>query len=192
MCLTVASTWVGDTDKSEGIRYLINIVTALCLGMVWCGIWSFANRLFGRNTRFGRHLFILGCGVVAIGLWGFVSGAIAYALSFEVFARYGKLFEIAILAAMVFFHLQSIKPYRIRLFAVISIILALFGSGLTLITNYNSNGRLAGELFMHELLPPAIRLTANKPVSQFINGSARLKTRVDEERAKSVNGDEAD
>ena len=192
ICLAIAGTWGGDTEKFELIRYFIAIVAVLCLGMVWCGIWSFANRLFGGHARLGRHLFILGCGFTALQVWGLVSGAIAYAFSFEVFTRYGQHVVIAILAAMVFYHLRQIKPYRTRYFAIVSITLALIGSGLTLMINYNSNGRLAGELFMHERFPSAVRISADKPVSQIIGKAAELKTRVDEERTKSVSGDDSD
>jgi len=192
VCLTMASTWVDDTDKFEATRYLFAIIIALCLGMIWCGIWSFASRLFGGNARLGRHLFILGCGYAALESWSLVSTAIAFALSLEIFTRYGAHVEIAIIAAMVFYHLLNINPGRTRLFAVISITLALLGSGLMLMINYHSNGRLANELFMHERLPPVFRLSPDKPVSQIISDAARLKTRVDEERAKQVSGDEAD
>ena len=190
MCLTGVNTWVGDTDKFEVTRYLIAIVTMLCLGMIWCGIWSFANRLFGGIARLGRHLFILGCGFAAIEAWSLVSTTIAFALSLEMFTRYGTHVEIAIFATMVFFHLLNIKPGRTRLFAGISISLAVLVSGLMLMINYHSNGRLANELFMHERLPPAVRLSPDKPVSQFISDAARLKTRVDKDRAEPVIGDE--
>jgi hypothetical protein len=188
--VAVADIWLGDADKFEATRYLIVIAVTWSLAMLWCGTWSFANRLFEGNSRLGRHLFILGCGFAAIALWSAVSGALAYALSMEVFTRYGSHVVIAILAGMVFFHLLHIKPYRVRLFAATSIILALLGSGLMLMINYRSNGLLADELFMHDRLPPAMRLSRDKPISQFINEAARLKERVDGERTKPVNADE--
>jgi hypothetical protein len=66
----------------------------------------------------------------------------------------------------------------------------VFGSGIMLMINFHSNGLLADELFMHERLPPSVRLSPDKPVSKFISDAARLKTRVDEERAKPANGEE--
>jgi Inner membrane component of T3SS, cytoplasmic domain len=190
--LTVATTWLEDTEKFELIRYLIAVAVALGLGMAWCGLWSFANRLFGGNARLGRHLFILGCGFAALQTWSLLSGTIAYAFSCELFTRYGSHVEIAIIAAMIFHHLLHIKPYRSRLFIVTSVTLALLGSGFMLMINYNSSGRLADELYMHERLPPAVRLSADKPLSRFLGDAAGLKARVDEERTKAVNGDEAD
>ena len=129
----------------------------------------------------GRHLFILACGFAAMEFWSFLSATIAFALSLEIFTRYGTHIEIAIFAAMIFFHLVNIKPGRTNLFAVISIILAVLGSGLMLMINYHSNGRLANELFMDVRMPTAVRLSPDKPVSQFIGDAARLKTRVDKD-----------
>lgn len=192
ICLTVENMWVGDTEKFELIRYITAVVSALCLGLIWCGFWSFANRLFGGSTRLGRHLFIMGCGLAAMEFWGFFSGTIAYALSLELFTRYSSHIVVAILAAMIFYHLLQIKPYRSRLFVMVSITVALLGSGLMLMINYNKNGQFADELFMSERLPPAFRLSDDKPINQFIRDAAKLKNRVDKERSKVVNGDEAD
>lgn len=186
--LTSADAWLGDAGKFEASRYLISMVAVLCLAMVWCGIWSFAGRLFGGQARLGRHLFILGCGIAALVSWGFVSGVVAYAFSLEIFTRYGSHVVIAILSAMVFFHLLLIKPNRVRLFAVISAVLALCGSVLALTINYNSNGFLADELFMHEHLPPVVRMSPDRPVAQLISDAGKLKSRVDQERTRQVSG----
>jgi len=189
ICLAVVGTWEGDAEKFELMRYLIAVVATLGLGMVWCGGWSFANRLFGGNTRLGRHLFILGCGLAAMELWSIACAAFAYALSFEMATRYGDHVQIAILATMVFYHLLQINPSRTRLFATASIAMSVLCSGLLLISNYNSDGRLADELFMHERFPPALRLSADKPVSAFLSNAASLKARVDEKRTKLENSD---
>jgi hypothetical protein len=188
---TLVQTWAGDADKFELTRYIIAISVALGLGMFWSGGWSFANRLFGGNTRLGRHLFIFGCGFVAIEAWEVVSSAIAYALSFEAFTRYGSHIQIALLAAMVFYHLLQINPVRSRLFAVVGFALSLLGSGVMLLINYSGEGRLADEHFMSERFPPAVRLSADRSVAQFINSAGGLKAKVDAQRSKLV-GDEAE
>ena len=192
VCLTLAGTWTGDTEKFELVRYLIAVLSAVGLGMVWCGFWAFANRLFGGNARLGRHLFILGCGFTALQLWGLFSGILAYAFSLELFTRYGNHVAIAILTVMVFYHLRHIKPDHAPVLTVSSIAMALLGSGLLLTVNYNGNGRLGDELFMHERYPPCLRLSADKPVSHLLRDALQLKAKVDAERTKSVSGDEAD
>jgi hypothetical protein len=190
--LTIFTTWIDDTKKFTAIRYLSTIAGMLIVGFVWCGIWSFANRLFGGNARLGRHLFILGCGLAAIEIWSLLSNLTAYAFSLEIFTRYGSHGFIALAAAMVFFHLLTINPNRSRHFALFCFMLALLGSGLMLMYNFSSKGKLADELYMSERFPPVIRQSADKPITQLISDTTKLKTKVDEERAKSVSADEED
>lgn len=192
IALTVFNTWIGDTKKFTAIRYLSTIAGMVIAGFVWCGVWSFANRLFGGNARLGRHLFILGCGIAAIEIWSLLSGVTAYAFSLEMFTRYGSHGFIALVAAMVFFHLLTINPNRIRHFALFCVILAMIGSGLMLMYNFSSKGKLADELYMSERFPQVVRQSADKPISQLISDATKLKTKVDEERAKAVSDDEAD
>lgn len=184
--------WLDATEKFDVISLLLTIFVTLCLGMIWCGIWAFANRLFGGNARLGRHLFILGCGFAVMEIWSLVSSAIAYAFSWEKFTRYGSHGTIAVFAVMVFFHLRNIKPGLRHYFAVVSIMVAVFCSGVRLMINYHFNGILADELVMYDRLPPAARISSDKPVSRLISDAARLKADVDRERPKSVSGDETE
>lgn len=190
--LTSIYTWMINAEIKEPTYYPLEIVTVLCVGIAWSGIWASANRLFGKSTRFGRHLFIFGCGFTAILLWDFVACIIAYSLSFELITRYSSHVSIAILAVIVFFHLQHIKPYRTRYNGVCCIVLSVIGSGIMLVVNYNSDNRLADELFMHERLPPVFRLSDNKPVTVLLNDAAKLKAKVDNERTKEGVRDEED
>jgi len=177
-------------EKKEATDYLVAIVIMLSIGIIWSGIWAFANRLFGKSTRLGRHIFIFGSGFTALLLWDFVANTIAYAFSFEAVTRYGSHISIAIIATMIFFHLQHINPYRTRFLGLFCIALSIIGSGVTLALNYNSDNKLADELFMSERLPPSFRLSADRPVASFISDAAKLKPRVDKERTRDVNGDE--
>ena len=190
--VTVLSTWLDDTEKFKALRYLTSIAGMLSVAMVWCGIWAFANRLFGGQARLGRHLFIAGCGLVALTVWGIASAVAAYAFSLEVFTRYGNHVEIAIAATMMFFHLSTINPHRRRPFVLTAVIVGLLGSGLMLIQNYQGHDRLADELYMHYLLPPSTRHSADKSVDQFMAEAAKLKAKADEARTRSVTGGDAD
>jgi hypothetical protein len=192
VCFAGLSTWLETTEKFEEISFFMTIVVTICLGMVWCGGWAFANRLFGGNARLGRHIFILGFGFASMEIWSMVSSAIAYSFSWEIFTRYGSLGTIAVFAVMVFYHLRNVRPVRHRQFAVTCIVLAVLCSGVKLMINYRFNGILSDELVMHERFPPAIRVSSDKPVSRLISDAAKLKAKVDRDRTKSVAGDEAD
>lgn len=190
--LSIAGTWLQDTEKFQTVRYILAIAYLLGGALAWSGFWAFANRLFGGHPRFGRHLFIVACGLLAVQAWSAASNVAAYAFSMEMLTRYGGIGSIAIAAGMVFFHLSTITPHRVQRFGTACVLLAMLATGIMLMNNYQTTGRAAGELYMHELLPPEIRVSKDKPVAQFMADAAKLKTKVDAERGKPANGEVPD
>jgi hypothetical protein len=187
---TLFSTWLRDTQSFQLSRYLMALAAGVGVAVVWSGVWAFANRLFGRHARLGRHLFIVGCALAAITLYELAASAAGYAFSLDVLPRYGSHVTIALMAGMVYFHLTTVKPQRRRRFAAICVALALFGSGLALIGNEQRNGRLADELYMSELLPPSIRVSSDHGVDQFMGQVNAMKAGLDAERARKVKDEE--
>ncbi len=177
---------LSDAESFNAIRYLLVIASGLGAGMVWCGVWALANRLFGGHARFGRHLFILGSGLIAIGAWKAVSSILAYAWSAEIFTRFGNIVTLALACGMVFFHLRTILPRHPRRLAGMTGLLMAAGAGLLLMNNYQSTGRLSNELYMSVLLPPAVRQSPDHSVDDFMQQAARLRHQADLAKAKSV------
>ncbi|OYO30044.1 FHA domain-containing protein [Janthinobacterium sp. PC23-8] len=186
----VFSNWLGDAEKFEPISYLMIIAYALGGGLVWAAIWAVANRLFGQTARFGRHLFIIGCGLVAMEVWELASGMVAYALSLESLTRYGRHMFIVIVCAMIFFHLWTIKPQHPRRFALVGAVLAMIGSTLILLSNLQLNGRLSDELYMSVLYPPVLRISLDHSTDSLFKDAQALQKGVDAERGKGGGGDE--
>jgi hypothetical protein len=188
------TVWLNDTQSFQLIRYLQALAYGFGGALVWGGAWAFANRLFGRHARLGRHLFILGCGVGAITLFKILSSLLAFSLSLEAVTHYGSHVAILLVAGMLYFHLSTVKPNNARRFAVTCLIIALLGSGLTLISNEQRSGRLSDELYMSVLLAPEIRVARNHSVDEFMGKVNGMKARLDAERVKRVkdNGATAD
>jgi hypothetical protein len=174
--------WLADTQAWRPFRYLLALAYGLGAALVWSGLWAFGNRLFGLHARLGRHLFIFGCGITVLMLFGLASNAIGYAYSIEIFTRYGSHVAIVLVAGMVYFHLTTVKPEPRRRHAITCAALALLGSGLVLISNDQRNGRLADELYMSVLLPPGMRATPDSSVDEFMADVAAMKARLDRER----------
>jgi hypothetical protein len=174
----------------EASGYLGGIALALLCGVVWSGIWAFASRLFvGEQTRFGRHLFILGCGLTAIVLVDYVYEIIAYSLSLEVITRYSSHFDIALVFIIIFFHLQQISPNNFRRLSIICIALSLLGSATILLYNYRSDKILADELTMKIRFPSSIRISADRPISKLLDNAKLLKTKLDKENVANNEDD---
>ncbi|MFL6709335.1 MAG: FHA domain-containing protein [Massilia sp.] len=182
----LCTVWLNDTQPFLLIRYLQNLAYAIGAGLVWAGAWAFANRLFGRHARLGRHLFIVGCGVAAVTVFKLLSSLVAYAFSLEFITRYGAHVLVAIAAVMLFYHLTTVKPNGRRQFAITCLVLGLLGSGLTLISNQQRMGRLGDELYMSVILPPATRVARDHSVDEFMGEVNAMRSKLDNERAKKV------
>lgn len=183
------SNWLSDADAFEPISYLMIIAYALAGGLVWASIWAVANRLFGHVARFGRHLFIIGCGLLAMEMWELGSNVAAYALSLEVLTRYGRHMFVVIVCAMIYYHLCTIKPQHPRRFGIVAVVLAILGSTLILLSNLQISGRLADEAYMSVIYPPALRLSPDNTTDAFFRDAAGLQRAVDAERGKAPDDD---
>lgn len=182
--------WLSDTQAFQLVRYLQALAYGVGAGLLWGGAWAFANRLFGRHARLGRHLFIVGCGLAALTLYKILSSTLGYAFSIEGLVLYGSHAAIVIVAGVVFFHLGTVKPHQTRRFSIACLILALLASGLTLISNEQRRGQIADDLFMSVLMPPSIRVSPDHSVTEFMGEVQTLKAKLDAERTKKVKGED--
>jgi hypothetical protein len=185
------TVWLSDTQSFQLVRYLQALAFGIGAALVWSGAWAFANRLFGRHARLGRHLFIVGCALAALTVYKIGSSVIAYAFSLEALTRYSSHMAIGIVAAMVFYHLTTVKPHNTRRFAITCMVLALLGSGLTLLSNDQRSGHLADSPYMSVVLQPSMRVSPDHSVDDFIGDVNKLKAQADVERTKKVK-DEGD
>lgn len=186
LIFVLADSWLSDIEPFALVRYILALASGLTAALVWSGLWALFNRLFGSHARFGRHLFILGCGVAAAGLWRLLSNVLAYAWSAESLTGYSTLVLLAIGCGMLYFHLATIKPHHPRRFAAICSFLLLAGGSLMLMTNLQSTGRLSDQLYMSVLLPPQVRHRPDHSVDQFMADAAKLKADADAARSRSV------
>jgi len=184
------TVWINDTQSFQLARYLQALAYGIGGGLVWGGAWAFANRLFGRHARLGRHLFIFGCGLAAVTLYKVFSSMAAYAFSLESLTRYSSHVAIVIAAGVLFYHLNTVKPHNSRRFAVSCLILAILGSGLTLLSNEQRTGQLADSPYMSVVLQPSMRVSPDHTVDEFMGDVNALKTRLDVERTKKVKDDD--
>lgn len=183
------TVWLNDTQSFQLVRYLQALAYGIGAGLVWAGAWAFGNRLFGRHARMGRHLFIFGCGLATVTLYKIVSSIAAYAFSLESLTRYSSHVAIVIVAGILFYHLNTVKPHNTRRFAVTCLILAILGSGLTLLTNEQRTGQLADSPYMSVVLQPSMRVSPDHNVDAFMADVEALKAKLDVERTKKVKDD---
>ncbi|HEY0062297.1 MAG TPA: FHA domain-containing protein [Telluria sp.] len=190
----VFSVWLSDTQSFQLVRYLQALAFGVGGALVWAGAWAFGNRLFGRHVRLGRHLFVLGCGLMAVTVFKIVSSIAAYAFSLEFLTRYSSHVAIAIAAATLYHHLNTVRPHHTRRFALTCLILAILGSGLTLMSNEQRTGQLADSPYMSVILQPSMRVSPDHSVDEFMGDIKALKPKLDVDRTRKFrdNGDDED
>ncbi|MGB9108908.1 MAG: FHA domain-containing protein [Telluria sp.] len=184
--------WLGDTEAGEFVRYLEALAYGVGAALLWSCAWAFGNRLFGRHARLGRHLFVVGCGLVALALTALLASTIAYAFSFEAFTHYASHAATLLVAGTVYFHLCTVKPQHRRRYQWIAAGLAGLGSGLILIFNLQRTGRLADELYMAVLLPPEVRVSRDHGIDEFMREVDGMKEPLDRARGRKPGDDALD
>jgi hypothetical protein len=175
-------TWLLDAEPFELLNYVLAPGAGIGAALLWSSLWAFMNRLFGRYTRLGRHLFIFGCGTAALVGFRLLAAVAAYAWSLEWLTRYGSHVAVATVAGIIYFHLATIKPPLRRRLRAICACAAVLASGLVLIVNQQQHGRVADELYMAVLLPPELRASPDATVAEYMVDVEAMRTQLEEER----------
>lgn len=172
-------TWLFDAQPFELLNYVLAPVAGIGAALLWSSLWAFMNRLFGRYTRLGRHLFIVGCGLAALVGFRLLAAVIAYAYSLEWLTRYGSHVAVATVAGIIYFHLATIKPPLRRRMRAICAAAAVLASSLVLIMNQQRHGRVADELYMAVLLPPELRASPDATVAEYMADVEKMRAELD-------------
>ncbi len=179
-------TWLFDAEPFELLNYVLAPSAGIGAALLWSSLWAFMNRLFGRYTRLGRHLFIFGCGLAALVGFRLLAAVIAYAWSLEWLTRYGSHVAVATVAGIIYFHLATIKPPLRRRMRAICAVMAVLASGLVLIVNQQRHGTVADELYMAVLLPPELRASPDATVADYMAGVEAMRAELDAERRRQA------
>jgi hypothetical protein len=181
--------WISDTQVFELGRYFEALAWSIGAALLWGGVWAFANRLFGRHARLGRHLFVFGCGLAALTVAALLGATAAYAFSAESISHYASHAATLLVAGMVYFDLCTVTPQHRRRYRWVAAGLAVLGSGLILTVNLQRTGRLADELYMAVLLPPGVRVSRDHGIDEFMREVEGMKGGLDRGRGRKPGED---
>lgn len=182
--------WLSDTEFFELARYAEALAGGLAAALLWGGMWAFANRLFGRHARLGRHLFVFGCGITALAGCVALGSLLAYAFSAESVTHYGSHVATLLLAGVIYFHLSTIRPRNRVRYRWICAGLAILSSSLILAGNVQRTGRFSDELYMSVLLPPGVRMSPDHGVDEFMRDVETMKGPLDRSRGRKPGDDQ--
>lgn len=177
--LAIGIKWLVQTESFSLTVYVQYTLSLFVFALLWSGIWAGANRLFARHPRFGRHLFTVACGMWALQTWETVSSVLAFMFSWEFLTRYSNHVEILIFAFVLHFHLNLINPRHSRRKLFFTLFCASLASGTLLMSKYKNTGAFSDELYMGHLYSPALHLSRDLSIDEFINDAEKLKAQVD-------------
>lgn len=176
------STWLADLNQGTLDKYLLELVSVFGFVIGWSGIWALFGKLFTGHARFGRHLFIASAGLAFLELWEHLSGLIAYAFSWESLQTFSVHPIIFICAVVLYFHFLTAgnkRPHRLKIYLAA---IAILGSVITMTKEYQASNHLSDELYMSRIYPPALRISRDHSLEEFMADMESLKTNVDKER----------
>jgi hypothetical protein len=176
------TAWLSDLNQGSLGKYLLELVSVVGFALGWSGIWAVFSNLFNGQARFGRHLFIVGCGLAGLELWDYTSSMLAYAFSWEILARFTVHPLIFICAIVLYFHLRTAgnkRPGRLKLYLIA---LALVGSIISITKQYQATNHMGNELYLNQLYPPALRISRDLSLTEFMADIDALQNTVDNNR----------
>lgn len=176
------STWITDLHQGSLSKYLMELVGVVGFALGWSGIWALFSKLFNRQARFGRHLFIASLGLTGLELWDYISSSIAFALSWESLAHFSLPPLIVICAITLYFHLRTAgnkRPTRLKLYLLG---LVVVGTTIAMTKQYQASNYLRDQLYLSQLYPPALRISGDSNLVDFMAQVDSLKSAVDDKR----------
>ncbi len=184
LALSALSLWLDETREAQPSRYVQPMLGIVLGVLIWTTAWTVLARIFTGFAQFDRHLLIALGGVVAFFLFGELTGAGAFALSWRSLAEYDYIGYQLLLAALCFVHLRAMGPRRIpaKLGGVAAFALAVIAAQWVYRSEESS---LAGERsYLQGLKPPALRLKGAQSLGGFMGNTDRLKSALDKARQK--------
>jgi len=188
----LVSTWLADLNQGTLSKYLLELVSVFGFAIGWSGIWALFGKLFTGHARFGRHLFIASAGLALLELWEHLSGLVAYAFSLEALQTFSVHPIIYICATVLYFHFLTAgnkRPHRLKIYLVA---IALLGSAITITKKYQATNHLSDELYMSRIYPPAVRISRDHSLEEFMTDMQSLKEKVDKARKENSDKDSAE
>ena len=184
MALAVAealgSSWLEARDATQYLKALPGVLLTLLLVLaVWSGAWAVANKLFGGQLQFWRHVRIACAASLAADGVRLASHLVAFAFSLEAFSRFANVLLVLVLAGALYAHLAAVLPRRrVGLAWTMAAIVAL-GLPSWLGVQWLNRMRLTNEMYMSSLFPPSLRVAPAAPVNRLLQDAEALRGKLD-------------
>ena len=181
--IELLTVWLNETAEPKPSRYLLTPLTVSLVLLVWTAIWCVLSRIFAGRAYVERNLLIALGGALAYSLWNEFVWLYSFAFSSRALVGSGATVFWLMLGAISVLHLRSISPAHGLVKAGAILLLVGLGIGLQTLTAQETPGGSPYQAAPRRLLPPAFRVTPLVERDAFAAELAKLKPKLDKERA---------
>ena len=173
--LTLAEVWLGSRDTSPILPKLgIALGGLLGILLLWAGVWALATKLFTGQPQFWRHVRIVVGAVLLTDVLFYLASVASFAFAWDRVERYRALVYVLVLCAGLHLQLQVITPHRRKTMAALVLGLAAVLSSALVWKDKNQS-----QPYLANFYPPAWRMAAPVPVSEWMQEAGALRQRLD-------------
>lgn len=176
----LASSWLEARDTAQYLKSLpLMLLGTLLVVAAWSGLWSVANKVFGGQLRFWRHVRIACAAYLVADAVQLLSYLAAFAFSLEALSRFATVLIVLVLAGALYAHLATMLPRRRVGLAWMVAAVVVLGVPSWLGAQWLNRMRLGNELYMSSLFPPSLRVAPAVPVDQLLQDTDALRSKLD-------------
>lgn len=181
--------WLNQTAKPHFSFYANGLLALAGVILLWAAIWALLCRILSGQARFQRHLRFALAGLLASAALRMVAGWIAFALPWPALVSYEYVGAWCLLAAIGFFSLREISPFRLRLKGGGIAGLAALAIALQSFSRLESDFAATQRDYAWILMPPSLRPFAPHKEEAFFANIEALKAKLDRDRAEAAKED---
>lgn len=176
----LGSSWLEARDASQYLKSLPGVLLVLLLALgAWSSAWAAANKVFGGQLQFWRHVRIACAAALGVDVVHLVAHFIAFSFSLEVFSQFANVLVVLVLAVALYAHLATVLPRRrLGLAWTVAAVVAL-GLPSWLGAQWLNRMRLTDTMYMSSLFPPSLRVAKPAPVEQLLQDAESLRSKLD-------------
>lgn len=187
---TLADIPFSHMDELSAAQWLGGVLGFGGLIAAWAGTWSVLGRIFAGRSQFVAHLAITGWAYLCIA-WGSILLAVAgFAFSWPPLAHADKLLIGIVSIWALHRHLSLTQLRWPRLNLALAIVLTAIPTVFVALNNWKNEHRLLDIDTLDSLYDPALRISGDQSLDQFMNQMPALRARADAQRHSGNADDE--
>ncbi|CCD93990.1 conserved membrane hypothetical protein [Bradyrhizobium sp. ORS 375] len=184
LAINAILVWFGQTSEPRASDYLVPTLTMIGVVVAWVGVWALLSRLFSGRAHFLRHLLIAEAGLVAFWIYSELAQVASFALTWTTIFTYGYAVAWIVLATICFLHLREVGRTHMVVKGIVVGVLLVVAIAVQTLQRSEAFANSGRPNVTHVLMPPSLRLAPVRSEQAFIDDVARLKAKLDADRAE--------